>query len=339
MTSLAAALAAAAVLSGLLLVAAGLRPVAAEPGARPGSPRLAAMRRHLAARTAGTAGTGPGSHIGRDPQGHRLLLVLAAAGGMLGWLLTGLPLMLLAVPVAVLGLPRLLRAPASAAGVDRLEALEEWTRNLAGVLAVGVGLEQAITASLRSAPEPIRPQVATLVARLAARWQTDAALRAFAADLDDATGDLVAASLILSARRRGAGLVAVLEGLAASVAEDVRTRRAIEADRAKPRATARAVTYITLGVLVLLALNRTYVEPYTSPSGQLLLAVLLSAYVATLLWMRQMTTGRAAPRFLGSSDAFTKSEALPFPPVTPYASAPIPQDRASTRRADAGRER
>ncbi|MHB8913309.1 MAG: type II secretion system F family protein [Lysobacter sp.] len=264
--------------------------------------------------------------------------MLVVAGGMLGWLLTGLALMVLAVPVAVVGLPRLLRAPASAARVDRLEALEEWTRNLAGVLAVGVGLEQAITASLRSAPEPIRPQVATLVARLAARWQTDAALRAFAADLDDATGDLVAASLILSVRRRGAGLVAVLEGLAASVAEDVRTRRAIEADRAKPRATARAVTYITVGVLVLLAMNRTYVEPYTSPSGQLLLAVLLSAYIATLLWMRQMTTGRPAPRFLSNHSGFTNHEALTLPAGPAHAGVLIPQDRASTlRRADTGR--
>ena len=207
-------------------------------------------------------------------------------------------LLVLAVPVAVLGLPKLLSPPASAADVDRLEALEEWTRNLAGVLAVGVSLEQAIAASLRATPDPIRPQVQTLVARLATRWPTDAALRGFADDLNDATGDLVAASLILSAKRRGAGLVSVLDGLAASVAEDVRTRRAIEADRAKPRATARAVTFITLGVLALLSLNRTYMTPYTSPLGQALLAVLLGAYVAALLWMRQMTSGKPTPRFL-----------------------------------------
>jgi hypothetical protein len=112
----------------------------------------------------------------------------------------------------------------------------------------------------------------------------------------------VAASLILSAQRRGAGLVAVLEGLAASVAEDVRTRRAIDADRAKPRSTARAVTFITVGVLVLLALNWTYVEPYTSPLGQVLLAVLLCGYVGALLWMRQMTAGQPAPRFLAASN-------------------------------------
>lgn len=288
MTELAAALVAVAVLSGALLAAAGLRRVPDQPCAtRPTSPSLLRMRRWL----------GPD---GRASRPERLRLLVALASGMLAWLLTGLALTVLAVPVAVLGLPRLLRAPPSAAAVDRLEALEEWTRNLAGVLAVGVGLEQAITASLRSAPETIRPQVATLVARLSAGWPTDAALRAFSDEVDDATGDLVAASLILSAQRRGAGLVAVLEGLAASVAEDVRTRRAIEADRAKPRATARAVTYITVVVLVLLAVNRTYVEPYTSPLGQVLLAVLLSAYVATLLWMRQMTAGRPAPRFLTS---------------------------------------
>lgn len=289
MTPLLAALTTAAVLGGLLLVIVGLQQVQeTELAGRPSSPRALRVR----AAVTGALMNGPGL------QRRRIQLAVAVGGGMLAFLVTGLALMVLAVPVAVLGLPRLLGTPASAADVDRLEALEEWTRNLAGVLAVGVSLEQAIAASLRSTPEPLRPQVQTLVARLATGWQTDAALRAFAGDLDDATGDLVAASLILSARRRGAGLVSVLDGLAASVAEDVRTRRQIEADRAKPRSTARAVTFITLAVLALLTLNRTYMQPYTSPLGQVLLAALLTAYVGALLWMRQMTTGTPAPRFL-----------------------------------------
>jgi Flp pilus assembly protein TadB len=293
-TALAAALAAAAVLGGLLLVAAGLRPVpVGERAGRPVSPVAVRARRLLQA-VDGPDAAGPAARR------RRLVLLLAVAGGLLGAVVTGLALLVVAVPVAAVGLPRLLGTPSSAARIDRLEALEEWTRNLAGVLAVGVGLEQAITASLRSAPEAIRPQVATLAARLSARWDTVSALRAFADDIDDATGDLVAASLILSAKRRGAGLVAVLEGLAASVAEDVRTRRAIEADRAKPRATARAVTFITLGVLVLLSLNKTYVQPYTSGFGQALLTVLLCAYVGALVWMRQMTLGRPTPRLFTS---------------------------------------
>ena len=85
--------------------------------------------------------------------------------------------------------------------------------------------EQALVSTLRSTPEPIRPEVARLVSRLRARWSTEDALRAFADDLDDATGDLIAANLILGARRRGAGLASVLEGLAESVAADVRARR------------------------------------------------------------------------------------------------------------------
>ena len=293
MTAVLAALSAAAVLGGLLLVAAGWRPVPIELAAA-APPSAWAHRARRVLGLAGAAGTGDPEQAGR----RRLVLLLGLAGGLLAFLVTGLALLVVAVPIAAVGLPRLLGTPATAASIDRLEGLEEWTRNLAGVLAVGVGLEQAITASLRSTPAAIRPQVATLVARLAARWNTAAALRAFADELDDATGDLVAASLILSAQRHGAGLVAVLEGLAASVAEDVRTRRAIEADRAKPRSTARAVTFITLGVLVLLALNKTYVQPYTSPLGQALLAVLLTAYVGALLWMRQMTVGRPTPRIL-----------------------------------------
>jgi len=90
----------------------------------------------------------------------------------------------------------------------------------------------------------------------------------------------------------------VLEGLAESVAADVRARRQVEADREKPRATARWVTLISVGVLVVLAVSGTYVEPYQSPLGQVILLVLLTAYVATLVWMKHMAMGRALPRFL-----------------------------------------
>lgn len=167
------------------------------------------------------------------------------------------------------------------------------------MLTVGVGLEQALTATLRSTPEAIKPEVTALVGRLRARVSTEQALRMFADDLDDATGDLVAANLILGARRRGQGLASVLQALAESVAEDVKGRRAVEADRAKPRATARWVTLITISVLVVLALTGNYIAPYGTPLGQLILSVLLAAYVALLLWMRSMAKGKPMSRFLG----------------------------------------
>lgn len=228
----------------------------------------------------------------------RMLLLGGLAAGIVAFLVTGWVLALVIVPVAFVGLPILLSSSSAAQRIERLEAMEEWTRSLSGVLTVGVGLEQALVATLRSTPAAIAPEVTRLVARLRARWVTEDALRAFADELDDATGDLVAANLILGSRRRGAGLASVLEGLAESVAADVRARRQVEADRAKPRATARWVTLISVGVLVILAVSGTYVEPYQSALGQVILVALLAMYVATLVWMKRMAIGRAMPRFL-----------------------------------------
>ncbi len=137
--------------------------------------------------------------------------------------------------------------------------MEEWTRSLAGVLTAGVGLEQALIVTLRATPRPIQTEASTLQAACthgSGRW-LEQALGAFADDLDDATGDLIAAKLVLAANRRGPGLASVLESLAESVAADVRARRQIEADRDKPRATVRWITVITVLALVMLALNTT----------------------------------------------------------------------------------
>ncbi len=283
MTALLPAVAGALVVAGLIGLVAGLRPV---PVRAPAPVR------------------GPRPHpwaLGRLDRRTRLLLAAGSAAGVLVAVLTGWLVAVLVMPAAVAGLPLLLGAPGEAAHTTRLEAMEEWTRSLAGVLSVSVGLEQALIATLRSTPDPIRAQVGALAARLRARWSTEDAIRAFADDLDDATGDLVAAYLILGARRRGAGLASVLESLAESVSADVRARREIEADRAKPRSTARWVTIITVTFLAFLALTGDYVRPYGTPVGQVLLVLLLGLYVATLVWMRRMATGKPLPRFIGAT--------------------------------------
>jgi len=274
MTVLVPGLAGALIIGGLIALIVGLRPSPVVE--RPSRPR----------------------RMPKLPQQSRRLLIAGLVVGVVAFLVTGWVLALLVVPAASVGLPILLSSSSAAHRIERLEAMEEWTRSLSGVLTVGVGLEQALVATLRSTPAAIAPEVTRLVARLRARWVTEDALRAFADELDDATGDLVAANLILGARRRGAGLASVLEGLAESVAADVRARRQVEADRAKPRATARWVTLISVGVLVILAVSGTYVKPYQSPLGQVILVALLAMYVATLIWMKRMAIGRAMPRFL-----------------------------------------
>jgi len=229
----------------------------------------------------------------------RVALALSLGVGVLLALLTGWLAAVVILPAAALGLPYLLSAPPAEARIRRVEAMEEWTRSLAGVLGAGVGIEQALTATLRSTPEPIKPEVTALVARLRARWDTEVALRAFADDLDDVTGDLVAANLILAARRRNRSLASVLQGVAESVAEDVASRRRVEAGRAKPRGSARLVTAFSLVVLLILAFTGDYIAPYRTPVGQIVLVFLLVAYAGGLLWMRKMAEGKPLPRFLG----------------------------------------
>ena len=288
MTALVAALAAASVLGGLILLIAGLRKVP------PPAPRPTKRRSDTGALT---------KQWQRATRRQRMALSIGLFAGVAIAAWTGWIIAIVLLPLAAVGIPYLLSAPSTVTRIDRLEAMEEWSRSLAGVLTVGYGLEQALIATLRSTPDAIRPEVSALVARLRARWDTKAALRAFADDLDDPAGDLIAANLYLGASKRGEGLASVLEGLAQSVADTVRARRAVEADRAKPRATAKWVTLITVGVLTLLALNGDYIRPYGSPLGQIILVLLLSMYIGTLLWMRHMAKGEKPPRFVGASVA------------------------------------
>jgi len=276
MTPLIPALAGLLLVGGVLGLVTGLRPVP-----------VAAL---LSGRTPRTRRTWPR---------HRIALLAASVlVGLAVALLTGWVIALLVLPALAVGVPLLLAAPLERAVIERLEALAEWTRHLSGVIRVGAGLERALVDTLGSTPLPIRPEVGTLVARLRAKWDPEEALRRFADDLHDPTGDLVAATLILATHTRGDGLSAILSGLAESVAGEVTARRQLEAERAKPRQNARVVTIITVAALALLTVSGQFLDAYKSPLGQVALAIMLAVYGGVLLLMRTMSTVKALPRFL-----------------------------------------
>lgn len=265
------------VVLGLVLIAVGLRP--------------AIPSRQLSAGQAGAART------------RVLRAVGVVVAGLAAWLLSGWPALGVAASAAAVGLPAVVGADRRAQErIDRVEALEEWTRRVADVLAIGVGLEQALTSAARTAPAPISGQATTLAARLAARTPTEAALRQLADELADPAADLVVAALILAARRRGPGVAGALTGLAESVSEEVAARRRIEADRAKPRATARAVTVITVVIIAIGLMNGAYTSPYATPVGQLVLAATLGFFGTALWWMHRMTVGVTPGRLLAGAD-------------------------------------
>ncbi len=83
----------------------------------------------------------------------RLVLAVSVGSGLLIALLTGWVAAAVILPAAALGLPYLVAAPPTATTIRRLEAMEEWTRNLAGVL------------ELRSGPRAGRDRDAAIDAR------------------------------------------------------------------------------------------------------------------------------------------------------------------------------
>ncbi|WP_329600199.1 type II secretion system F family protein [Streptomyces pseudovenezuelae] len=230
---------------------------------------------------------------------RRTLAVLAAAVFVAVWLVSGNFVGGALLGAAVIGVPWLI-TPAQMAQerIGQLEALSEWTQRLAGLLRLGMGLEQAMITSRQGAPQELAPQIVNLSDRLRLGWRPDGALRAFAEELDDVTSDKVVAALILSVNDRGPGLAQALEDLAGTVREEVAKKRAIEADRAKPRTTVRWMTIITVGIVVAGLFVPSYTKPYSTLLGQLVLALLTAGFIGVLALMRQLGSFRRIPRFL-----------------------------------------
>ncbi|WP_270367073.1 type II secretion system F family protein [Microbacterium algeriense] len=288
MNGVMAALATTIGILGLLVLVLGLLPAPVSQGPKPPSRLQLAF---LKAR-------------GRFGKQRMMLAGAGFIGGVILWLFTGWIVWIVIVPLAAAGVPWLLSSGGEQRKLDRLEGLETWTRGLAGLTVAGSSLEQTIIASVNSSPDSIREEVTLLAARLNARWPTRSALRKFADDLADPTGDLIVAHLLLAERVRGAGLANALEDLAQSIAEEVGVRRKIEADRAKPRQAIRITTIATVVLIGMMPFVSQFMAPYKTPLGQLILAVLITLDVFMLLWLKKITAGKPTPRILADlSDA------------------------------------
>ncbi|WP_143517339.1 type II secretion system F family protein [Pseudonocardia sp. MH-G8] len=231
-----------------------------------------------------------------------------AVAGVVVWALSGWPVAGLATTVAGLWMPWLLGSTRVVrARIEKLEALEGWCRRMADTLSGGgaIGLAQAIVTTAARVDAPIAPAVRALALRLrdGAGDRGDdhaAALREFADDVDDRTGDVVAAALLLALHQQSGGIAGVLRQLADGVARDVRARRDIEAARAESRQSIRILLIIQAALLVLIGLTPNFAAPYGTPVGQVVMAVLLSGSAFLLVWMRRLALGRPAARFFGA---------------------------------------
>jgi tight adherence protein B len=286
MTAVAAVAAGLLITAGLLGIGHGLRRKVPRPSTRPAvSP--AGLWARLIPRPPGRRGRR------RD-----LVLVGSLVAGFLIAALSGWVVAIVIIPMLTLGLPYLLMVP-KPRDVELLEALDRWVRSLAATLATGRSVTDAIRVSRRTAPPLLAQEIGTLVVRLNNRWETDAALRRFADDLDSPDADGVIAALMLAVNRGANGASLTLQALADSLQAQLKSRRVIEIERAKPYVVVRQVTVIslvTLGGVYLLSPG--FFQPYRTPMGQLILGVLLTLYLGSLILMRRKAQQRIRPRIL-----------------------------------------
>ncbi|MBA3019663.1 MAG: hypothetical protein FP817_00990 [Propionicimonas sp.] len=228
----------------------------------------------------------------------RLLLAVTIAAGLVLAITTGWWILIILLPAAAIGLPYLFDTRTETRQQARIEAMGKWVSALSGSMGAGASLEQALWSSLRSTAPEIRPEVQRLNARISSRIPTTVALRAFADEMNDPITDKIVCTLMLGADRRGAALSGVLSDLATSLDEDMAARRSVVASRATARTTARGVTGLTAVVIAALFFVGDYVDPYRSPSGQVILGVMLVLYAASLIWMKRLAEVKRPPRFL-----------------------------------------
>lgn len=275
-------------LLGLALGGSVLLLVTALMGWKPSSRKRAANRR--------------GDVVWGSAARRRALLALGAA--VLVAILTRWPVAAGAAAAVIYLWPTMFGGGKAATGqVERVEALATWTESLRDSIAGSVGLEDAIRHSLSVAPPLLQPALQRLVGRLRVQIPLTQALAAFAEEFEDSSAELVVAALILNSKLRGPGLVATLTALATAAREEIDMRRRIEEGRKSLRRTALIIvgaTAIFAGGMAIF--SRDYVAPYSTPLGQLMLAVVLSVFAGGLMWIRSAANLRPPERFLVGAD-------------------------------------
>jgi tight adherence protein B len=250
------------------------------------------------------------SRVRRD----RMAIKIAVSVGtmVLVGALTGWPVAALLAGVGALTLPKFFNGSKHRARqVARTEAIAGWTEMLRDTLSAAAGLEQAIVATAGVSPLPIRPEVMSLAIALESERLVPA-LRKFANDLADPTGDLVVAALVLAAGHEARNLADLLGSLAAAARDQAAMQLRIDAGRARIRTSTNVVIGSTLVFAFgLIVLNRSYLHPFGTALGQVVLAIIGIIFGFSFWWLERMGRPSSPERFLVSVASSTSARFIP----------------------------
>ncbi len=215
-------------------------------------------------------------------------LVAGSGVGLAAWLVLGLPL-----PALVLG----------GLGVLMQRAVVSWRRDsarartrdqlvatvdlLAQLLPAGHGVRQSLQALAESGPAELRPELGRLVTRLREASLEQALVEADAR-MQQPLFTLIATTLMVGGRS-GGRIAPLLDELARAAHQIQAAEDQVRSEQAQGRLGALVIALMPLVLMVVLrVVNPSYLQPYHSVGGQLILAGLLALIVLGYLWMTRI---------------------------------------------------
>jgi Flp pilus assembly protein TadB len=127
------------------------------------------------------------------------------------------------------------------------------------------------------------------------------ALEDFARAVDDETADMAVMALSAAARQSG-NLADLLSRLARSAREGAAVRMRVQSSRARIRTATRIIASVSLAFPAgLIMLNRPFLAPYATVTGQLILAMVVALFAVALWWLARLAAPARSVRLLGGN--------------------------------------
>ena len=250
----------------------------------PGSPSSSAVGERSSPRAASTPGVFADLSRGR--------LAVGGAVGVVVLLATRWVLLAVLVGLLVVLWGRILHDRRADAERVRIEAIAKWLEDLRDTLrSSSVGAEEGLEQVARRPPEAIAVPLQTFVQRRRQGFRTDDALIDLADDLAHPTADAaVAAIRLVIGGSAGAGrLYSTVDALAAAARDEVTARERVDRTRAVYQNSMKRLVYIGGGLVAYLHVaGGDLLDPYSTPTGQMALALPLAMWVGCIAWLRSL---------------------------------------------------
>lgn len=223
---------------------------------------------------------------------HSNRLAVAAAAGFLVLLVTRWLMLSLLVAAMVMSWNRLLHDQRADDERRRLEGIAKWLEDLRDTLrASAIGAEEALEQVALRPPAAIAKPLQHFAQHRRQGYRTEAALADLADELSHPASDAaIAAICLVIGGSTGAGrLYGTVNSLAGAARHEVTARVRIDRTRAVYQSSMKRL--VVIGALLVAYLRFAaggLLDPYDTPTGQVVLLLPLGLWLGCVLWLRSL---------------------------------------------------